>query len=90
MRDRGRRPRGADLYQWAMVGHLGSAGDSIVQHFTPRNSGAAAAARLCATAARLARRFVNEDNGFTQDERVVYDDGYNAATQRFRGMQFPA
>jgi len=66
-------------------------GDSIVQHFTPRNSWGLQLQRPYAQQPHGWRvGFINEDNGFTQDERVVYDDGYNAGNATlFEGMQFP-
>lgn len=54
--------------------------DSIVQHFTPRNSWGLKGQRVYAQQPHGWRiRFINEDNGFTEDERTVYDDGYSAA-----------
>lgn len=53
---------------------------AIVQHFTPRNSrnfrGQVVAAEI-PHAYRI--RFPNRDRGFIEDERIVYDDGYNAS-----------
>lgn len=52
---------------------------AIVQHFSPRNStgfGGARAFKKNPHALRVS--FVNPDKGYQRDERVVYDDGYNA------------
>lgn len=65
--------------------------DTIVQHFTPRNSWAFQLQRTYAQQPHGWRvNFINEDNGFTSDERIVYDDGYDASNATlFEGMQFP-
>jgi hypothetical protein len=65
--------------------------DSIVQHFTPRNSWGFQGQKPYAQKPHGWRvAFINEDNGFTQDERIVYDDGYDAGNATlFEGMQFP-
>jgi hypothetical protein len=65
--------------------------DSIVQHFTQRNSWGFQLQRPYAQQPHGWRvSFINEDNGYTQDERIVYDDGYNASNATlFEGMQFP-
>jgi hypothetical protein len=65
--------------------------DSIVQHFTPRNSWGFQGQRPYAQQPHGWRAsFINETNGFTQDERIVYDDGYNASNATlFEGIQFP-
>jgi hypothetical protein len=65
--------------------------DSIVQHFTPRNSWGFQGQRSYAQQPHGWRvSFINEDNGFTTDERIVYDDGYNSSNATlFEGMQFP-
>jgi hypothetical protein len=67
------------------------ADDPIVQHFTPRNSRNFGASRVYTDVPHAWRvRFINRDNGYQQDERVVYDDGYDAsnATQ-FETIEFP-
>jgi hypothetical protein len=65
--------------------------DSIVQHFTPRNSWGFQLQRTYAQQPHGWRvSFINEDNGFTQDERIVYDDGYDASNATlFEGIEFP-
>lgn len=64
---------------------------SIVQHFTPRNSWGFQGQKPYAQQPHGWRvPFINEANGYTQDERIVYDDGYNAGNATlFEGMQFP-
>lgn len=65
--------------------------DPIVQHFTPRNSWGFQLQRAYAQQPHGWRvSFINEDNGFTQDERIVYDDGYDAGNATlFEGLEFP-
>jgi hypothetical protein len=65
--------------------------DSIVQHFTPRNSWGFQGQRTYAQQPHGWRaNFINENNGFTSDERIVYDDGYDASNATlFEGLQFP-
>lgn len=65
--------------------------DSIVQHFTPRNSWGFQLQRAYAQQPHGWRvPFINEVNGFTSDERIVYDDGYDASNATlFEGLQFP-
>lgn len=65
--------------------------DSIVQHFTPRNSWGFQGQRAYAQQPHGWRvAFINADNGFTQDERIVYDDGYDESNATlFEGLQFP-
>ncbi len=65
--------------------------DTIVQHFTPRNSWGFRGQRTYAQQPHGWRTaFINEDNGFTQDERIVYDDGYSSANATlFEALEFP-
>ncbi len=65
--------------------------DSIVQHFTPRNSWGFQGQKPYAQKPHGWRvSFINADNGYTQDERIVYDDGYDAGNATlFEGLQFP-
>lgn len=65
--------------------------DPIVQHFTPRNSWGFQGSRAYAQQPHGWRAtFINETNGFTQDERIVYDDGYDATNATlFEGIEFP-
>ncbi len=65
--------------------------DSIVQHFTPRNSWSFSGERAYAQQPHGWRaKFINALNGYTQDERIVYDDGYDAGNATlFEGIEFP-
>jgi sulfur carrier protein ThiS len=65
--------------------------DSIVQHFTPRNSWGFQGQKPYAQKPHGWRvSFINEENGYTQDERIVYDDGYDSSNATlFEGLQFP-
>ncbi|MBI4921852.1 MAG: hypothetical protein HY834_08890 [Devosia nanyangense] len=64
----------------------------IVQHFTPRNSWGFSGSRQYRSNPPhgFRCRFVNETTGYIQDERIVYDDGYdeNNATL-FEQLEFP-
>lgn len=59
-----------------------------VQHFTPRNSFGFQGEKTFPELPHAFRvRFVNRDNGWQQDERIVYDDGYTAANAtKFEGL----
>ena len=49
--------------------------DTIVDHFTPRNSWGLKGHRVIAQQPHGWRvTFINEQNGFTRDERIVYDE----------------
>jgi len=63
----------------------------VVQHFTPRNSRGFSGSRVYKHFPHGWRvRFVNALQGWLQDERIVYDDGYDAETAtRFEGIEFP-
>ena len=65
--------------------------DTVVQHFTPRNSWGFQLQRTYAQQPHGWRvNFINEDNGYTSDERIVYDDGYDKSNASlFEGLQFP-
>lgn len=65
--------------------------DSIVQHFTPRNSWGFQGQRVYAQQPHGWRvKFINEENGFSQDERRVFDDGYNESNATlFEKIEFP-
>lgn len=65
--------------------------DSIVQHFTPRNSWGFELSRVYAQQPHGWRvKFIDETNGFAQDERKVFDDGYSDANATlFEAIQFP-
>jgi hypothetical protein len=63
----------------------------IVQHFTPRNARNFSGNRVYKYWPHALRvRFVNAQQGWNQDERIVYDDGYDAETAtRFEAIEFP-
>lgn len=63
----------------------------VVQHFTPANSSGFQGQRAYIDMPHAFRvRFVNEQNNYLQDERVVYDDGYDETNAtRFEGLEFP-
>lgn len=65
--------------------------DPIVQHFHPRNSWGFSASRVYARLPHGLRcRFINADNEWTDDERIVYDDGYDAGNATlFEAFEFP-
>jgi len=75
--------------KWSVIWDRPS--DPIVQHFTPRNSWGLQGQRAYAQQPHGWRvSFINEANGFTQDERIVYDDGYSATNATlFEGIEFP-
>lgn len=55
------------------------AGQAPTQVFTPRNSWGFTSTRAYADLPHALRvRFINPDLGYLQDERIVYDDGYDA------------
>jgi len=64
---------------------------AVVQHITPRNSWGFSSEKVLYDRPHAFRaRFVNEDNGYQQDERIIYDDDYSAANAtRFEGIEFP-
>jgi hypothetical protein len=75
--------------QWGVIWDRPS--DSIVQHFTPRNSWGFSGQKPYAQQPHGWRvSFINEQNGFSQDERIVYDDGFSALNATlFEGISFP-
>jgi len=75
--------------KWGVVWDV--AGSDIVQHFTPRNSSGFSSVRAYADLPHGFRvNFINRDNNYLNDERVVYDDGYSEANAtKFEGLDFP-
>ena len=63
----------------------------IVQLFSPRNSWAFSSTRVFKAMPHGFRvRFINAANGWQEDERIVYADGYSAANATlFEGREFP-
>lgn len=53
---------------------------AIVQHFTPRNSSGFSSERVYQKTPHAFRvKFIDGGAGYASDERIVYDDGYDAA-----------
>lgn len=75
--------------QWGVVWDRPA--DSIVQHFTPRNSWGFQGQKPYTQQPNGWRvSFINELNGYTSDERIVYDDGFDSTNATlFEGIQFP-
>jgi len=74
---------------WSVTVDTGS--QSLVQHITPRNSwGFSAEKQLYNRPHAFRIRFKNELNGYNDDERIVYDDGYNSGNATlFETIEFP-
>ncbi|OAN53902.1 hypothetical protein A6A04_13500 [Paramagnetospirillum marisnigri] len=74
---------------WSVI--FDDADKPVTQHFTPRNSWGYKFERVLMDVPHAWRcRFVDEDNGFQQDERIVYDDGYDESNAtKFEGIEFP-
>ncbi len=62
-----------------------------IQHFTPRNSyGFEGRKEFDELPQALRVRFINRAKGWLQDERLVYDDGYDETnTQRYETLEVP-
>jgi len=62
-----------------------------IQHFTPRNTYSFQGNKAFTDLPQALRvRFINRDNGWLQDEQIVYDDGYNATnTTQFEVLELP-
>ncbi|QIG68382.1 putative tail fiber protein [Rhizobium phage RHph_Y3_56_1] len=75
--------------RWGVVWDI--ADSPIVQHFSPRNSANFSSTRAYVEMPHGFRvSFINRDNGYLNDERVVYDDGYTEANAtKFEGLDFP-
>ena len=63
----------------------------VVQHFTPLNSRDFSASRGYPDKVQAFRvRFIDADNAWQQDERLVFADGYNRNnTERYEVIEFP-
>lgn len=74
--------------RWGVVWDI--ANSPIVQHFTPRNSANFSSVRAYSDLPHGFRvKFINRDNGYLNDERVVYDDGYTKDNAtKFEGIDF--
>jgi hypothetical protein len=75
--------------KWGVV--VDRARASVSQVFTPRNSWGMEVEHLYLDRPHGWRvRFVNEDQDYRQDERIVYDDGYSSANAtKFEGLELP-
>lgn len=75
--------------KWGVV--YDKADTPIVQHFTPRNSWGFDSSRAYLDVPHGFRMsFINRNNNYLVDERIVYDDGFSAANAtRFEGLDFP-
>ncbi len=91
----GSGPRSADSSSTGEVGGViwDRPTDPIVRHFTPRQlAGGLTGERAHALNSPMVgeRGFINELNGYTQDERIVYDDGFDETNAHlFEGIEFP-
>ncbi|NEH72263.1 host specificity factor TipJ family phage tail protein [Rhizobium leguminosarum] len=74
--------------RWGVVWDI--ADSPIVQHFSPRNSANFSSVRAFADLPHGFRvKFINRDNGYLNDERVVYDDGYGESNAtKLEGIEF--
>ncbi|MBY2997820.1 host specificity factor TipJ family phage tail protein [Rhizobium leguminosarum] len=74
--------------RWGVVWDI--ADSPIVQHFSPRNSANFSSTRGYVDMPHGFRvSFINRENGYLNDERVVYDDGYTEANAtKFEGLDF--
>ena len=74
---------------WAVTVDTGT--QTLVQHITPRNSWGFKAEKVLFTRPHAFRiKFINKDNGYIWDERIVYDDGYNSGNATlFESIEFP-
>ena len=75
--------------KWAIVVDTGT--QLPVQHFTPRNSSNFRATRAFSEVPDALRvRFNNRDEGWRQDERLVYRDGFDkTSAQKFATLEAP-
>jgi hypothetical protein len=75
--------------KWTVVGDRAQA--VPVQHFTPRNTFNFEGRKAFAPLPQALRvRFINRDKGWVQDERIVYDDGYDAVnTTDYETLSLP-
>lgn len=75
--------------KWGVV--IDEPKDIVVQMFTPRNSwGFKALKALPRTPHAWRVRFVNEQQAWAQDERIVYEDGYDESNAtEFEGLELP-
>ncbi|MDD5049442.1 MAG: host specificity factor TipJ family phage tail protein, partial [Methanoregulaceae archaeon] len=74
---------------WSVTADTGE--QTLVQHITPRNSWGFSAEKTLYNRPHAFRiKFKNENNGWDDDERIVYDDGYTSANATlFESIEFP-
>jgi len=74
---------------WSVTADTGE--QTLVQHITPRNSWGFSAEKVLFNRPHAFRiKFKNEDNGYDDDERIVYDDGYTSENATlFESIEFP-
>lgn len=75
--------------KWGVIVDTGT--EPVAQHITPRNSWGFSAEKTFFERPHAFRvRFRNEENNYEWDERIVYDDGYNASNAtKFESIEFP-
>lgn len=75
--------------KWSVV--IDEPRTTIVQHFTPRNSwGFKFSKKLPRLPHAWRVRFINEEQGYQSDERIVYADGYSEANAtEFEVLELP-
>lgn len=75
--------------KWGVV--VDEARTTPIQHFTPRNSwGFSSTKNIVERPHGLIVRFPNEDKGYVQDQRIVYDDGYYSGNAtKFESLELP-
>jgi len=74
---------------WSVVSDTGD--QILTQHITPRNSWGFSSKKVLYEHPHAFRiKFKNEDNGYEDDERIVYDDGYSEENATlFETVTFP-
>ena len=74
---------------WSVTADTGT--QALIQHITPRNSWGFSAEKVLYNRPHAFRiKFVNEDNGYAWDERIVYDDGYTSTNATlFESLDLP-
>ena len=74
---------------WGVI--MDSGDQPVMQHITPRNSWGFSSEKVFFYSPHAFRvKFINEDSNYAWDERIVYDDGYDASNAtRFESLEFP-
>lgn len=75
--------------KWSVI--IDKARTTLVQHFSPRNSwGFRFTKKLPRLPHAWRVRFINDEQGYQSDERIVYADGYNASNAtEFEALELP-